>query len=149
MPHEQPKIIKSLFFGTESRQKIRRMNVPENLRYVESHEWIESGEAEAKIGISDHAQAELSDVVYVELPEVGKVVAAKDPVAVVESVKAANDIYSPVTGEVTAVNDAVANDPSLINSDPFGEGWLFKLKVADASEVDGLLDASGYTSSIG
>ncbi len=125
------------------------MSVPENLRYVESHEWIESGEAVAKVGISDHAQAELSDVVYVELPEVGRVVAAKDPVAVVESVKAASDIYAPVAGEVVEVNEAVANDPSLINSDPFGEGWLFKLKLADVSDVEGLLNAEGYKSSIG
>jgi len=125
------------------------MNVPENLRYAASHEWIESGVEAAKVGISDHAQGELSDVVFVELPEVGKTVAAGDPVAVVESVKAASDIYAPVAGEVVEVNQAVADDPSIINSDPFGEGWLLKMKVADAGDVGGLLDAEGYKASIG
>ena len=123
------------------------MNVPDNLKFLESHEWInpESGE----VGISDHAQSELSDVVYVELPEVGKIVGKGDTVAVVESVKAASDIYAPVGGEVVAVNEALESAPETINSDAFGGGWLFKLRVRDEAELADLLDAEGYRGVIG
>ncbi len=124
------------------------MNVPENLRYRDSHEWIEENADPARVGISDHAQAELTDLVYVELPEVGRQVTAGEAVAVVESVKSANDIYAPVGGEIVEVNETVANDPALINSDAFGAGWLFKIKLGDGAggggEVAALLDAEGY-----
>jgi glycine cleavage system H protein len=125
------------------------MNVPDQLKYAESHEWLEEGAEGARVGISDHAQSELSDVVYVELPEVGRLVAAKEAVAVVESVKAASDIYSPVGGEIVEVNEKVEADPSLINSDPYGEGWLFKIRVEEGADLGGLFDASGYEGLIG
>jgi glycine cleavage system H protein len=125
------------------------MNVPQNLRYNPSHEWILLEGDVATIGISDHAQEELTDVVFVELPPVGKIVDAGDPAAVVESVKAASDIYAPVSGEVVEVNDAVEADPSLVNTDPYGKGWIFKLKVKDAAQLDALLDATGYEALIG
>ncbi|BCX50142.1 glycine cleavage system protein H [Haloferula helveola] len=125
------------------------MNVPDDLRYNRSHEWIRLDGDTATVGISDHAQEELTDVVFVELPEVGREVDAGDPTAVVESVKAASDIYAPVSGEVVEVNDAVEGDPSLVNTDPYGAGWIFKLKVKDAAQVEGLMDAAAYTSMIG
>jgi glycine cleavage system H protein len=129
------------------------MNVPENLRYRDSHEWVEVDVDPAKVGISDHAQAELTDLVYVELPEIGRQISAGEAVAVVESVKSANDIYAPVGGEVVEVNEAVVNDPALINSDAFGEGWLFKIKLGDGAagggELAALLDADGYRGVIG
>ncbi|MFK5923075.1 MAG: glycine cleavage system protein GcvH [Verrucomicrobiota bacterium] len=124
------------------------MNIPDQLKYAESHEWTELDGEVAKIGVSDHAQAELTDVVYVELPEVGNLVEAGDPVAVVESVKAASDIYAPVGGEIIEVNDAVQDDPALVNTDPYGAGWLFKIKAEDTSQLEALMDAEGYTSHI-
>lgn len=125
------------------------MNVPQNLRYNKSHEWVLLEGDIATVGISDHAQEELTDVVFVELPPVGKTVDLGDPTAVVESVKAASDIYAPVSGEVVEVNDAVEKDPSLVNTDPYGKGWIFKLKVKDAGQVSELLDAAGYEALIG
>ncbi|MCW1925105.1 glycine cleavage system protein GcvH [Luteolibacter arcticus] len=125
------------------------MNVPQNLRYNTSHEWVLLDGDVATIGISDHAQEELTDVVFVELPPVGKTVDVGDPTAVVESVKAASDIYAPVSGEVVEVNDAVEADPSLVNTDPYGKGWIFKLKVKNAAQVEALLDAAGYEALIG
>ncbi len=128
------------------------MNVPEQFKYRDSHEWIEADVDPAKVGISDHAQAELTDLVYIELPEIGRQVTAGEAVAVVESVKSANDIYAPVGGEVVEVNEAVVNDPALVNSDAFGEGWLFKLKLdegaAGGGELASLLDAEAYRSHI-
>ena len=103
----------------------------------------------ATIGITDHAQEELSELVYVELPEVGREVAKGDPVAVIESVKAASDIYAPVGGEVLEANDALADNPSEVNSSPYEGGWIFKLKLADPSEADALLDAAAYATEIG
>lgn len=121
------------------------MNVPEHLHYAESHEWVNPENADAApIGISDHAQAELSDVVYLELPEVGKLIAKGDSIAVIESVKAANDIYSPVSGEVVAVNEALLEAPEPINSDPYEAGWMVKIKLSDVSEIEGLLDSGAY-----
>ena len=120
------------------------MNVPQNLRYNTSHEWVLLEGDVATIGISDHAQEELTDVVFVELPPIGKTVDAGDPTAVVESVKAASDIYAPVSGEVVEVNPDVEADPSLVNTDPYGKGWIFKLKVKDASHVTKLMDAAAY-----
>lgn len=125
------------------------MNVPDELRYQTSHEWVRLEGDIATIGITDHAQEELTDVVFVELPAVGRDVDAGDPTAVVESVKAASDIYAPVSGEVVEVNDSVEADPALVNTDPYGQGWIFKLKVKDAAQIEGLLDADGYRNLIG
>lgn len=125
------------------------MNIPENLRYNQSHEWVLLEGDVATIGISDHAQEELTDVVFVELPPVGKVVDLGDPTAVVESVKAASDIYTPISGEVVEANEEVENDPSLVNSDPYGKGWIFKLKVKDPAQVESLMDAAAYQAMLG
>lgn len=120
------------------------MNVPDHLRYLDSHEWIDAGSEPATVGISDHAQEELTDLVYVELPDLGREVSAGEPVAVVESVKSASDIYAPVAGTIEAVNEALSEDPALGNSDPYGQGWLFKIKVSDPAELDALLTAEAY-----
>jgi glycine cleavage system H protein len=125
------------------------MNVPEHLHYTSDHEWILLEGDVATVGITDHAQEELTDVVFVELPAVGKRVDAGDPTAVVESVKAASDIYAPLGGEVVAGNPEVEGDPSLVNSDPYGSGWIFKLKVADLATVGTLMDAAAYKALIG
>jgi len=119
-------------------------NVPDNLRYRDSHEWINPSQDPAPVGITDHAQAELTDVVFAELPKVGRVVKAGEQVAVIESVKAASDIYAPVAGEIVAVNDELAGNPALINTDPYSAGWMFKLKVANAAEADALLSPEDY-----
>lgn len=120
------------------------MNTPADLRYATSHEWIRLEGGIATVGISDHAQEELTDVVFVELPAIGRVVDAGDPTAVVESVKAASDIYAPIAGEVVEVNLEVEADPSLVNTDPYGKGWIFKLQVKDPAHVSKLLDAAAY-----
>jgi len=120
-------------------------STPNDLQYTKEHEWVrDDGDGTVTIGITDHAQDALGDLVFVELPEVGREVSRGDACAVVESVKAASDIYSPVGGEVTEVNEALDDAPETINEDPYGEGWIFKLKVRDAGQVDGLLDASDY-----
>jgi glycine cleavage system H protein len=124
------------------------MNIPADLRYCASHEWIRLEGDIATVGISDHAQAELTDVVFVELPALGRKVDAGDPTAVVESVKAASDIYAPIGGEVIEANDAVEADPSLVNNDPYGKGWIFKLRVKDPADAARLMDASAYQSHI-
>lgn len=124
------------------------MSAPANTRFTNSHEWILAGEAESPVGISEHAQSELGDVVYVELPEIGRVVAAGESVAVVESVKAASDIYAPVAGEIVGVNSAVSADTSLVNSDPYGNGWLFRIRPANPSEAEALMDEAAYQASI-
>jgi len=120
------------------------MNIPDDLFYSESHEWVRREGENARVGITDHAQAELTDVVYVELPKVGAEVGARGPIAVVESVKAASDIYAPVKGTVTEVNKALEANPALINTDPFGEGWIFMLKMASPEDVKQLKDAAAY-----
>ena len=125
------------------------MNVPEDLRYDKSHEWVRLEGDTATIGITDHAQEELTDVVFVELPDVGRAVDAGDPTAVVESVKAASDIYSPIAGEVVEVNESVEADPALVNTDPYGGGWIYKLKVRDAAQVEAMMDAAAYRGMIG
>ena len=119
------------------------MNVPDNLLYTKSHEWIRREGDNIRVGITDHAQAELTDVVFVELPKVGTNVEAKAPVAVVESVKAASDIYAPVKGTVMEANNALTNNPALINSDPFGEGWIFVLKIDNPDDLKNLQSAAG------
>ena len=124
------------------------MNIPSDLRYAASHEWIRLEGDIGIVGISDHAQEELTDVVFVELPPVGKVVDAGDPTAVVESVKAASDIYAPVSGEIVEVNPEVEADPSLVNTDPYGKGWIFKLKVKDPEHFSKLMDAAAYGAQI-
>ena len=123
--------------------------IPAELRFAESHEWARlEADGSVTVGISDHAQEALGDVVFVELTEVGKVFAAGDQAGVVESVKAASDIYSPVSGEVIAINDDLGTSPESLNSDPYG-AWIFKLKPSDKAELDTLLDAAGYKAAIG
>ena len=124
------------------------MNVPENLKYTTSHEWVSIDENVATIGITDHAQEELSELVYIELPEEGRKVGKGDPVAVVESVKAASDIYAPIGGEIIETNGDLANDPARVNRDPHGEGWMLKIRINNESEVDTLLDAGAYKGEI-
>jgi glycine cleavage system H protein len=124
------------------------MNHPTALHYAKSHEWARLDGDIATIGISDHAQEELTDVVFVELPALGRHVDAGDPTAVVESVKAASDIYAPIGGEIVEVNPEVETDPSLVNTDPYGRGWIFKLKVKNADDVSSLLDAAAYNAHI-
>jgi glycine cleavage system H protein len=124
-------------------------NIPSELKYATSHEWVRNeGDGTATIGITEHAQGLLGDMVFVELPDVGDNISTGDDVAVAESVKAASDIYSPVSGEVIEVNEELEDAPELVNSDAFGEGWMYKIKLADASELDALLDAEGYANSI-
>lgn len=123
--------------------------IPADLLFQSSHEWARVEGDTAIVGISDHAQAELTDVVFVELPALGKTVDAGDPTAVVESVKAASDIYSPLSGEVIEVNPAVEADPSLVNTDPYGAGWIFKLKFTKPDQVAGLLTPAAYGALIG
>jgi glycine cleavage system H protein len=125
------------------------MNIPENLRYATSHEWILVEGDTGTVGITDHAQAELTDIVFAEPPAVGKSVQAGAIAAVVESVKAASDIYSPVSGEVIERNDAIEADPSLLNTDPFGSGWIFKIRLTNPDELTSLNDAAGYRAQIG
>jgi glycine cleavage system H protein len=121
--------------------------VPDGLRYTREHEWIvptEGDPAVVRIGITDFAQDQLGDVVFVQLPEVGLSVGSGQSVAEVESTKSVSEIYAPLEGEVTAVNDALGDTPELVNSDPYGSGWMMELRLGDASAVDGLLDAAGY-----
>jgi len=125
------------------------MNVPDDLLYTESHEWIKREGDKIRVGITDHAQAELTDVVFVELPKVDRQVNAKEAIAVVESVKAASDIYAPVKGTVVDANKALESNPALINTDPFGEGWLFVIKFENADDLKNLNDAAAYKKQIG
>ena len=120
------------------------MKVEPNLKYDEEHEWIRVEGEEGVIGISDYAQDQLSDVVYVELPEIGDSFERGDILAVVESVKAASDVYMPVSGEVLEINDALEDSPELVNQDPYGEAWFVRIAIADPSELDDLLDADAY-----
>jgi glycine cleavage system H protein len=124
------------------------MNIPSDLRYAASHEWLRLEGETATVGITDHAQEELTDVVFVELPALGRTVDAGDPTAVVESVKAASDIYAPISGEVIEVNPEVESDPSLVNTDPYGKGWLFKLRVPPTADASALMDAATYAGHI-
>ena len=119
-------------------------DIPSDLRYAASHEWARlEADGSVTVGISDHAQEALGDVVYVELPELGRQLGAGQEAGVVESVKAASDIYAPVSGEVVAINEALADSPELVNSDPYGS-WFFRLQPSDKAELDKLLDAAGY-----
>ena len=120
-------------------------SIPTNLKYLESHEWVRAeADGTVTVGISDHAQHALGDLVFVEVPEVGRSLNKGAAAAVVESVKAASDVYSPVSGEVVATNDKLSGSPELVNSDPYGEGWLFKLKPSNTAELEQLLDSAAY-----
>lgn len=124
-------------------------NVPNELKYRDSHEWVrKEADGTFTVGITEHAQELLGDMVFVDLPDVGNSYAAGDECAVAESVKAASDIYAPVSGEVVAVNDALGDAPELVNSEPYAAGWLFRIKPSDESELDSLLDADAYKASI-
>ena len=123
-------------------------DVPADLKYLSSHEWVLIEDNVATVGISDHAQELLGDLVYVELPEVGSSVSAGDSVGVVESVKAASDMYAPVTGEVVEINEELEDSPDRINHDPYGDGWMYKVAIEDAEEVGELLDAEAYGEAI-
>lgn len=121
------------------------MTSPDHYYFAESHEWVDPKDpASASVGISDHAQAELTDVVYLELPAVGRVVTKGEAIAVIESVKAANDIYAPVSGEVVAVNQSLAEAPEPVNEDPYGAGWMIKIRLSDPSELATLMSAAQY-----
>ena len=120
-------------------------SIPSDLKYLESHEWVRAeSDGSVTVGISDHAQSALGDLVFVEVPEVGRALTKGAAAAVVESVKAASDVYSPVSGEITASNEALDGSPELVNQDPYGQGWLFKLKPSNPSELSQLLDAAAY-----
>ncbi len=125
------------------------MDVPSDLRYSDDHEWLRPDGDQALVGITRYAADELGDVVYVELPAIGRALARGEPFGVIESVKTASDLYSPVSGEVVEVNEALGSAPQLVNEQPYGDGWLIRLRLADPSEAELLRDADGYRSLIG
>lgn len=125
------------------------MNVPDDLHYNASHEWLRLDGENGTVGITDHAQHELTDVVYVELPQVGSAFKAGDQVCVVESVKAASDIYAPVSGTVTSVNEALVKNPALVNTDPYGEGYLFRIRIEAGEEIEHLKSPAQYREQLG
>ena len=119
---------------------------PDNLKYATTHEWVRlEGDGTATVGISNHAQDALGDIVFVELPEVGATIHAKDEVAVVESVKAASDVYSPISGEIIATNNTLSETPETVNAVPYDDGWFYKIKISDEQELDELMDADAYS----
>jgi glycine cleavage system H protein len=120
------------------------MNVPEDLKFAPTHEWIRVSGDIGTVGITDHAQAELTDIVFVETPKVGATFSANDSAAVVESVKAASDIYAPVSGKIVEANQALSENAALLNTDPYGAGWIFKIKISDPTELDSLQNAAAY-----
>lgn len=124
------------------------IHVPSDLKYAKSHEWVRVSDNSAVVGITDHAQHELTDIVFVELPEVGRMLKAGEACAVVESVKTASDIYSPLSGEIIEVNKAVVDNPALVNAEPHGGGWFFKIKLSNAAELVGLLTPDQYSAQI-
>jgi glycine cleavage system H protein len=124
-------------------------NIPADSKYAKSHEWVRASGDTATVGITDHAQHELTDIVFVELPAVGRKVKAGEACAVVESVKTASDIYSPVSGEIIEVNKAVADNPALVNTEPHAGGWLYKIKLSNAAELNALLSPADYAKQIG
>ncbi len=123
-------------------------NIPNDLKYAKTHEWVRVENGVATVGITDHAQHELTDVVFVERPAVGRKIKAGETCAVVESVKTASDIYSPVSGEVIAANDALGSKPELVNTSPYGDGWFYRVKLDNAAELDALLSPADYTKQI-
>jgi glycine cleavage system H protein len=122
---------------------------PDNLRYTRTHEWVRQEGDSAVMGITDHAQHELGDIVYLDLPAIGKAITAQGELGAVESVKAASDLYSPITGTVIAINEKAVKDSSIVNKDPYGEGWMIKIKLSNPSELDGLLTAAQYKTLLG
>ena len=122
--------------------------LPEDLKYTAEHEWVRQGDGVLRVGITDFAQDQLGDIVYVSLPEVGVAVAAGDAVGELESTKSVSDVYAPLSGTVSAINEALDGQPELVNSDPYGEGWLFEIEGSDAGALEGLLDASGYQAAV-
>ncbi len=131
------------------KRKYTMSNIPSDLKYIRSHEWIRvEDDGTVTIGITDHAQKLLGDVVYVELPETDSEVALEDEIAVVESVKAASDIYAPLSGTIIAVNEALEDAPETVNSSPYDDGWMFKMKPSEPSEIEGLIDAESYQNEI-
>ena len=120
------------------------MNVPDQLRYSSDHEWLSRDGSRVRIGITDYAQDSLGDIVFVQLPALGETFNAGDSIGEVESTKSVSDIYAPVSGAVIAVNDALVDSPQLLNEEPYGDGWICELELADASQVDGMLDAAAY-----
>jgi glycine cleavage system H protein len=125
------------------------MNVPDDLLYTEEHEWVRVEDSEAVVGITDYAQSELGDIVYVELPEVGARTKQMEPFGTVEAVKAVSDLYAPLSGKVIEVNEALADHPELVNKDPYGEGWMIRIEIENPAELGNLLDADGYRNLIG
>ncbi|CUU06789.1 glycine cleavage system H protein [Candidatus Thermokryptus mobilis] len=126
------------------------MQFPENLRYTKEHEWVRvENDSIGVVGITDYAQSELGDIVYVELPQIGKQVKQLEPFGTIEAVKAVSDLFSPLSGEVIEVNEKLKDSPDLINKDPYGEGWIIKIKISDLSELDNLLSAEDYKKLIG
>ncbi|WP_203301709.1 glycine cleavage system protein GcvH [Marinobacter sediminum] len=120
-------------------------DIPADLKYIETHQWVRvSDDGTATVGITDFAQEQLGDVVYIGVPDVGVTVNGGEEAGVAESVKSASDVFSPVTGEVVAINDALEDEPEKVNEDPYGDGWLFKVKLVDQGELDGLMDATAY-----
>ena len=124
-------------------------NIPSDLRYARTHEWVRASGDTATVGITDHAQHELTDVVFVELPAVGRQVKAGEACAVVESVKTASDIYSPVSGQIVEVNQAAVDNPAWVNSEPYGSGWFYKIKLSNPAELNNLLSPEAYAAQIG
>jgi glycine cleavage system H protein len=124
------------------------MNIPEDLKFAETHEWVRVTGDIGTVGITDHAQAELTDIVFVEPPKAGAKFSAHEAAAVVESVKAASDIYTPVSGEIVEANEALSENASLLNTDPYGAGWIFKIRIADPAELDALKNAAAYRAQI-
>lgn len=119
-------------------------HLPEELKYLSTHEWARAEGDVITVGITDHAQDAMGDLVYIEVPELGQQLSAGEEAGVVESVKAASDIYAPVSGEIVAVNEGLEEEPELVNQDPYGDGWMFQIKVSDPGELDALLDAEAY-----
>lgn len=124
-------------------KEINELKIPENLKYTDQHEWAETGDI-VKVGVSDYAQDQLGDIVFVELPEVGDSFDKGDECATLESVKAVSEMYAPVSGEVVEVNEELEDEPGLINEDPYEKGWIFKIKISDAGELDSLMDKAAY-----
>lgn len=132
-----------------NQRNIKMSNIPSELKYAPSHEWVrDEGDGTFTVGITEHAQELLGDMVFVELPEVGDAVDAGEDCAVAESVKAASDIYAPISGEIVAINEELEDAPETVNNDSYGDGWLFVIKASDESELDNLLDAEGYAHTI-
>ena len=125
-------------------KELNELNLPDDVKYAEDHEWVKVTGDTAKIGISDYAQDQLGDIVFVELPEVGDSFGKGDEFGTLESVKAVSELYMPVGGEITAINEALEDAPELVNNAPYGEGWMIEIKVADASEADALMDKGAY-----